>query len=83
MISAGIVLPTHIMLCMASAVLPDMVAVRCVAGANRGRPLSEALRYALHHPAETALRSVNGARAFWGFDYHRTPELRHRRAHPG
>lgn len=35
----------------------------------RRRMQHEALRYMARHPGVTALRSLNRARAFWGFDY--------------
>lgn len=37
---------------------------------------SAALDYVKAHPAESALRSANRARAFWGFDYYRAADLR-------
>lgn len=36
---------------------------------QRRRARDEARRYVLHHPATTALRTVNRLRAFWGFPY--------------
>lgn len=35
-----------------------------------------AIDHIVDHPVEFALRSANRARAFWGFDYYRTAELR-------
>lgn len=37
---------------------------------------STAVDYVVAHPGEFVLRSVNRARAFWGFDYYRSAELR-------
>lgn len=37
---------------------------------------STAMDYVVAHPGEFLLRSVNRARAFWGFDYYRSAELR-------
>lgn len=37
--------------------------------AQRARVRDETVRFVEHHPAVTLLRTVNRARAFWGFDY--------------
>jgi 4-amino-4-deoxy-L-arabinose transferase-like glycosyltransferase len=37
--------------------------------AQRKRARDEAKRFVLHHPGVTALRTVNRVRAFWGFPY--------------
>jgi hypothetical protein len=36
---------------------------------ERHAMLEEAARFVVHHPAITALRTLNRAQAFWGFDY--------------
>jgi 4-amino-4-deoxy-L-arabinose transferase-like glycosyltransferase len=44
--------------------------------AQRRAMLHEATRFIVHHPAITALRTLDRAQAFWGFDYTSSNDLR-------
>ncbi len=56
---------------------------RLKATGNRNTALrSEAVKYSTSHPSQFAIRTLNRTRAYWGFDYYRTAELRSNGWHP-